>query len=90
MIHNFNNFVNESLGSSLNFSAHGWWGKEKNLSAEKSVRPKVLGAKPKQAGKKEGGWGGIPLFLCEIKLRPAPPPARILGGQNATEKYSFH
>jgi len=44
------------LGSSLNFSAHGWWGKEKNLSAEKSVRPKVLGAKPKQAGKKEGGW----------------------------------
>ena len=57
MIHNLNNFVNESLGSSLNFSAHGWWGKEKNLSAIKSVRPKVLGAKPKQAGKKEGGWG---------------------------------
>src|SRR3990167_6276588 len=57
MIHNLNNFVNESSGSSLNFSAHGWWGKEKNLSAEKSVRPKVLGAKPKQAGKKEGGWG---------------------------------
>ena len=26
-------------------------------SAEKSVRPKVLGAKPKQAGKKGGGWG---------------------------------
>ncbi|MBU2008130.1 hypothetical protein KJ743_03420, partial [Patescibacteria group bacterium] len=52
MIHNLNNFVNESLGSSLNFSAHGGWGKEKNL-AEKSVRPKVLGAKPKQAGKKE-------------------------------------
>ncbi|MGH9916129.1 MAG: hypothetical protein ACRD63_12690, partial [Pyrinomonadaceae bacterium] len=25
--------------------------------AEKSVRPKVLGAKPKQAGKKGGGWG---------------------------------
>ena len=44
-------------GSSLNFSAHGGWGKEKNLSAEKSVRPKVLGAKPKQAGKKGGGWG---------------------------------
>ena len=57
MIHNLNNFVNESSGSSLNFSAHGWWGKEKNLSAKKSVRRKVLGAKPKQAGKKEGGWG---------------------------------
>src|SRR3989304_2267783 len=57
MIHNFNNFVNESLGSSLTFSAHGGWGKEKNLSAEKSVRPKVLGGNPKQAGKKGGGWG---------------------------------
>src|SRR3989344_6032163 len=50
-------FSNKNKGSSLNFSAHGWWGKEKNLSAEKSVRPKVLGAKPKQAGKKGGGWG---------------------------------
>jgi len=27
MIHNLKNFVNESLGSSLNFSAHGGWGK---------------------------------------------------------------
>ena len=26
-------------------------------TADKSVRPKVLGAKPKQAGKKGGGWG---------------------------------
>jgi len=71
-----------------------------------------LGAKPKQAGKKERGWGegifarllpfpfrlrkekaeggGIPLFLFEIKLWTAPPPARILGGQNTAEKYSFH
>jgi len=31
----------------------------------------------KQAGKKEGSWGGIPLFLCEIKKRPAPPPAAL-------------
>ncbi|MCG2790191.1 MAG: hypothetical protein L6305_00365, partial [Actinomycetia bacterium] len=70
MIHNLNNFVNESLGSSLNFSAHGWWGKEKNLSAEKSVRPKVLGAKPKQAGKKEGGWGeGIFARLLPFPFR---------------------
>ena len=68
-------------------------------TAEKSVCPKVLGAKPKQAGKKGGGWGegifarplpfpfrlskrkaegglgGIPLFSCQIKMRPVPPPA---------------
>ena len=30
------------------------------VAAAKSVRPKVLGAKPKQAGKKEGGLGVIP------------------------------
>jgi len=70
MVHNLNNFVNESLGSSLNFSAHGWWGKEKNPSAEKSVRPKVLGAKPKQAGKKGGGWGeGIFARLLPFPFR---------------------
>ncbi len=57
-------------GSSLTFSAHGWRGKEKNLSAEKSVRPKVLGAKPKQAGKKEGGWGeGIFARLLPFPFR---------------------
>src|SRR3989344_5779139 len=71
MIHNLNNFVNESSGSSLNFSAHGWWGKEKNLSAEKSVRPKVLGAKPKQAGKKGGGLGEV------IFARLLPFPFRL-------------
>src|SRR3989344_7013798 len=71
MIHNLNNFVNESLGSALTFSAHGGWGKEKSLSAEKSVRPKVLGAKPKQAGKKEGGWGeGIFAHLLPFPFRP--------------------
>jgi len=70
MIHNLNNFVNESSGSSLNFSAHGGWGKEKNLSAEKSVCRKVLGAKPKQAGKKEGGWGeGIFARLLPFPFR---------------------
>src|SRR3989338_4627779 len=70
MIHNLNNFVNESSGSSLNFSAHGGWGKEKNLSAEKSVRPKVLGAKPKQAGKKGGGLGeGIFARLLPFPFR---------------------
>src|SRR3989338_7175588 len=29
---------NQLKGSSLNFSAHGWWGKEKNLSAKKPAR----------------------------------------------------
>ena len=41
------------------------------MSAEKSVRPKVLGAKPKQAGKKEGGWGeGIFARLLPFPSRP--------------------
>ena len=114
MITNLNNFVNESLGSSLALPANGLGGSRATSllvahfalqntasnSAENSVRRKVLGAKPKQVGKKEGGWGegifarlllfpfrlskgkaeggglgGIPLFLCEIKLRPVPPPA---------------
>ena len=65
-----NNELVNLKGSSLNFSAHGWWGKEKNLSAEKPVRPKVLGAKPKQAGKKEGGWGeGIFARLLPFPFR---------------------
>ena len=35
-------------------------GQGKEILSEKSVRPKVLGAKPKQEGKKGGGWGGTP------------------------------
>ena len=39
-------------------------------SAEKSVRKKVLGAKSKQAGKKEGGWGeGIFARLIPFPFR---------------------
>ncbi len=50
-------------GSFLNFSAHGWWGKEKNLSAEKNR------AKPeKQKGKKEGGLGEGIFALLRFKL----------------------
>ena len=42
----------------------------KKNPAEKSVRPKVLGAKPKQAGKKEGGWGeGIFARLLPFPFR---------------------
>jgi len=69
MVSKIMSFVN-AKGSSLNFSAHGGWGKEKNLSAEKSVRKKVLGAKPKQAGKKGGGWGeGIFARLLPFPFR---------------------
>jgi len=62
-------------------------GQGKEISSAKSVRQKVLGVphnseavcginSAKQTGKKEGGGlGGIPLFLCEIKLRTAPPSA---------------
>ena len=39
-------------------------------SSEKSARRKVLGAKPKQAGKKEGGWGeGIFARLLPFPFR---------------------
>ena len=36
-----NNELVNLKGSSLNFSAHGWWGKEKNnVAAKNSVRPR--------------------------------------------------
>jgi len=81
MLHQKSKIINLK-GSSLNFSAHGGWGKEKNLSAKKSVRPKVFGVPynskavcginyAKQAGKKEGGWGE------GIFARPRFPPPPI-------------
>src|SRR3989339_1195829 len=52
-------------GSSLTFSAHGWWGKEKNnVAAENPIRP--------SRGMAEGGCGGnsaIP--LQKIEASPA-------------------
>ena len=60
-----NNELVNLKGSSLTFSAHGWWGKEKNLVAAKiSVRP--------SKGMAEGGCGGnsaIP--LQKIEASPA-------------------
>jgi len=45
-------------------------GQGKEISSAKSVRPKVLGAKPKQAGKKGGGWGeGIFARLLPFPFR---------------------
>ncbi len=56
-----------------------------NPSAAKSVRPKVLGAKPKQAGKKEGGWGeGIFARLLPFPSRPRKNTAEVgFGGNSA-------
>ena len=65
-------------GSSLNFSAHGWWGKEKKLAAAKNpVRPRKNTA--------EGGCGGnsaIPLQKIE-----ASPAALLV--QSRTQQKSF-
>src|SRR3989338_4805372 len=55
------------------------------VNAAKSVRPKVLGAKPKQAGKKGGGWGeGIfaRLLPFPFRLRKGKAEGRF-GGNSA-------
>ena len=50
MVSKNNELVNLN-GSSLTFSAHGWWGKEKNIVVAKNpVRPRKNTA--------EGGCGG--------------------------------
>src|SRR3990167_8757132 len=86
MITNLNNFVNESLGSSLALPANGLGGSRATSSlvahfalqntasnsAEKSVRRKVLGAKPKQAGKAEGGFGGNSAFPLRNQIVDSP------------------
>jgi len=64
-------------GSSLTFSAHGWWGKEKKIVAAKiSVRPRKNTA--------EGGCGGnSAVFLQKIEASPAaaryhsPPSKKV-------------
>ena len=51
------------LGSSLNFSAHGGWGKEKN---EKPAEKIAVGSE----GEAEGGFGGeFRLVRAEAKSR---------------------
>jgi len=66
-------------------------GQGKDLSAEKSVRPKVLGAKPKQAGKKEGGWGeGIFARSClpfPFRLRKGKAEGGVIP---VFKRYQFH
>src|SRR3989344_101418 len=51
-------FLINLKGSSLNFSAHGWWGKEKNLSAETPTQ-----ISPKENSGASGGFLPKPLLL---------------------------
>ena len=65
--------------SSLNFSAHVWWGKEKNNAAAKnSLRPRKNTA--------EGGCGGnSAVFLQKTEASPA-----ALLGQSKAQQKNFH
>ena len=67
-------------GSSLTFSAHGWWGKEKyNAAAKNSVRPRKNTA--------EGGCGGnSAVFLQKIEASPA---ACIVRGRTQQKSFLF-
>ena len=57
------------------------------FSVPPSVRQKVLGAKPKQAGKKEGGWGeGIFARLLPFPFRLSKGKAE--GGLGARSSYA--
>ena len=74
-----NNEIVNLIGSSLTFSAHGWWGKEKKIVAAKnSVRPRKNTA--------EGGCGGgnSAVFLQKIEASPA-----VLLVQSRTQQKSF-
>ncbi len=73
-----NNELVNLKGSSLTFSAHGWWGKEQNNAAAKiSVRPRKNTA--------EGGvWGE---FRRARAASEAPPPIR--SEQSRAEKLPF-
>jgi len=79
MIHNLNNFVNESLGSSLIFSAHGWWGKEKNCNPAEKI---AVGSE----GAAEGGCGGN--SATPERIQKADSPAVLLV-QSRTPQNSF-
>src|SRR3989338_9167614 len=73
-----NNELVNLKGSSLNFSAHGGWGKEKKFVAAKNpVRPRKNTA--------EGGGGGnSAVFLQKIEAKPA-----ALLVESRTQQKSF-
>ncbi len=80
MVSKNNELVNHN-GSSLTFSAHGWWGKEKELAAAKiSVRPRKNTA--------EGGFGGnSAVFLQKIEAKPA---ALLVQSRTQQKSFLFH
>ena len=73
-----NNKLVNLKGSSLTFSAHGWWGKEKhNVAAKNPVRLRKNTA--------EGGCGGnSAVFLQKIEDKPA-----ALLVESRTQQKSF-
>ena len=73
-----NNELVNLKGSSLIFSAHGWWGKEKNLSAQNPVRP--------SEGATEGGCGGN--SAAPERIQKEASPAALLV-QSRTPQKSF-
>ena len=76
MIHNFNNFVNESLGSSLTFSARVV-GQGKN-----GVRPKVWGEASRRARKGVGGRNFCPPASVPVPFEQRKS-GRGFGGNSA-------
>ncbi|MCC7160760.1 hypothetical protein IT399_03515, partial [Candidatus Nomurabacteria bacterium] len=76
MIPNFQSFSNKNKGSSFDITRARVGGASvipflsSLLFYVPPSRRKVLGAKPKQAGKKEGGWGeGIFARLLQFPFR---------------------
>src|SRR3989338_5736884 len=79
MVSKNNELVNLN-GSSINFSAHGWWGKEKNnVAAKNPVRSRKNTA--------EGGCGAnsaIPLQKIE-----ASPAALLVESRTQQKRFIF-
>ena len=80
MVSKNNELVNLN-GSSLTFSAHGWWGKEKNnVAAKNPVRSRKNTA--------EGGCGGnSAVFLQKIEASPA---ALLVESRTQQKSFLFH
>ena len=74
MIPNFQNSSNKNKGSSLNFSAHGGWGKEKNCKPAEKI---AVGSE----GEAEGGCGGN-----SASPEPKRSPAALLVQSRAKQK----
>ena len=88
MIHNLNNFVNESLGSSFVLLAR--ISPKENSGANGKFPPTPPSPLPTPKFRKESAEVLAKLFfgerICQNFVRIVPPPARILGGQNPKKK----